>query len=125
MSCVRDDAALTHDRDAIGGRENLAQFMRDEDDRVTSCPPASAWSRRVLGFLRREHGGGLVEDQHFGLAIERLQDFDALTKADRQTADQRAGIEVETEPLAQFRRLRLGRLPVEPREALAPAQRRG
>ena len=38
-------------------------------------------------LLRREHGGRLVEDQDAGVAVERLEDFDALLLADRQRAD--------------------------------------
>ena len=38
-------------------------------------------------LLRREHRGRLVHDQDARLAVERLQDLDALLLADRELPD--------------------------------------
>ena len=56
--------------------------------------PSSAIARSVaksaLGLLRREHGGRLVQDQNARVAVERLEDLDALLLADRELPDLRA-----------------------------------
>lgn len=39
-------------------------------------------AERVIGLGRRQHAGGLVEDEDVGAAIERLQDLDALLQAE-------------------------------------------
>jgi hypothetical protein len=46
-----------------------------------------------VGFLRREHGGRLVEDQELRILHERADDLDALPLADRQLPDLALGIE--------------------------------
>ena len=48
-------------------------------------------------LLRREHGGRLVEDQDVRLAVERLQDLDALLLADGDVLDARVRVDVEAE----------------------------
>ena len=52
----------------------------------------------LVGLLRREHRGGLVEDEHLRVARQRLDDLDALLHADRQILDERIGVDVEAEP---------------------------
>ncbi len=53
--------------------------------------PSSAIARIVaeerLGLLRRQHRGRLVEDEEPGIAVERLDDLDALLLADRELPD--------------------------------------
>ena len=87
----RDDAALAHHRDPVGGRQHLAELVGDEDrpigrSRRSERMVANSSSRVSCG---RQHGGRLVEDEHFGLSVERLQDLHALTQADRQIAHAR------------------------------------
>jgi hypothetical protein len=56
----------------------------------------------LLGLLGREDGRRLVEDEDPGLAVERLEDLDALLPADRQGADLGVGIDLEAEPGAEL-----------------------
>ena len=62
---------------------------------------------QLVGLLRREHGGGLVEDEHLGVAGERLDDLDALLHADGQVLDERVGVDVEAEARRRSRATRL------------------
>jgi hypothetical protein len=68
-----------------------------------------------LAFLRREHGGGLVEDQDAGAAVERLQDLDPLPLAHGKTSHPCLRIDRQAEPIGH-----LG----EPGTRLAPARER-
>ena len=42
---------------------------------------------QLIGFLRGQHGGGLVEDQDICIAVEQLDDLNPLLHAHRQIAD--------------------------------------
>ena len=67
----------------------------------------------LLGLLRRQDGGRLVEDEDPGLPVERLEDLDPLLPADRQRADLDVGVDVEPEPLAELDDPAMGLVPVE------------
>ena len=53
---------------------------------------------QVVGLLRGEHRGRLVEDQHLRVADQRLDDLDPLLDADRQVLRQR--VDRHLEPVA-------------------------
>ena len=48
---------------------------------------------QLIDLLRREHGGGLVEDQDLVVAVEHLQDLHALLHADGDVFD--LGVQVD------------------------------
>ena len=101
------DAAAHHlaapdDRDAVGDLEDLVELVADEDDAVALGRQAAQDREDLDGLLRRQDGGGLVEDEDAGVPIERLEDLDALLPADRELADLLVGIELEPEPLAEL-----------------------
>ena len=95
VSRGRHHLAAAHDRDAVGDGHDLAQLVGDEDDGLALVAQRAEDAEQVIGLVRRQHAGGLVEDQDVGAAVERLEDLDALLQADGQVADQRVGIDVE------------------------------
>jgi hypothetical protein len=60
---------VAQDRDLVGRRERLAQLVRDEDDRLPLIREFLEDAVEVLDFLRRQHRGRLVEDEHVGAAV--------------------------------------------------------
>ena len=88
-SASPDHAAPPQHRDAVGDVEDLVELVADEHDRLAGLAQASEVLEQLLGLLRREHRGGLVEDQHVDAPVERLQDLDTLLLADRQVLDRR------------------------------------
>ena len=58
-------------------------------------------AEQVVGLGGRQHARRLVEDQDVALAVERLEDLDALLEADRELADDRVGVDVELVLLLQ------------------------
>ena len=85
-----DAAGAQHD-DAIADVEHLWQFMRYEDDALP-LPAQPPKDRQEIGNLtRREIGSRLVEDQQFGFAQHRLEDFDTLSPPERQVGDHGVG----------------------------------
>ena len=89
---ARDDTAGAHHEDTIGDRHHLAELVGDEQDRGAGVAQALEHGEELLDLARREHGGGLVENQDAGLAGQRFDDLDALAHADRQRADRRVEI---------------------------------
>ena len=69
----------------------------------------------MLGLLRRQHRGRLVEDQDARAAVQGLQDLQPLAVADRQVADQRPGR--RRSPVARRQRPGLLRTCASPRSA--------
>ena len=87
--------------DAVADRQHFVELVGDEDDRqAVGDEPLQGIEQRG-GFLRRQHRRRLIEDQDAGVAIERLQDLDALALADRERCDGGVGIDRKAEGLAQ------------------------
>ena len=97
-----DDPAAPDDRDPVGDLEDLVELVADEDDAVALLGEPAEDGEDLLGLLRRQHGGRLVEDEDPGVAIERLEDLDPLLPADGQLADLDVGVDLEAEPLAEL-----------------------
>ena len=99
----RHHLAVAHDVDRVGDRHDLAQLVRDQDDGHAARAQGAQDAEQLIGLLRRQHRGRLVEDQDARAAIQRLQDLDALLLADRQVADQRVGIDAAARSRAPSR----------------------
>ena len=61
---------------------------------------------QLVGLLRGEHGGRLVQDQQVDVAGERLDDLDPLLDADRQVLDHRVRVDRQAVPLGDLERPR-------------------
>ena len=97
-----DDLASPDDGDPVGDLEDLVELVADEDDRVALGGEAPEDLEDLLGLLRRQDGGRLVEDEDPRLPVERLEDLDPLLPADRQRADLDVRVDLEPEPLAEL-----------------------
>ena len=93
----RHDAAAAQDRHAVGDGDDLTQLVRDEHDADALGAQSAHGAEQGVDVLGHEHGGGLVEDQHPTVAVQRLDDLDALALADRQRLDARVGIDVHAD----------------------------
>ena len=87
--------------DTIGDGKHLVQLVADKDDGVTAGNHALEGGDELLDFLRREHGGRLVKDQHAGAAIKHLEDFDPLLFANAKLPDLRLRIDPQPVLLLQ------------------------
>ena len=68
---------------------------------------------QVVGLLRGEHRGGLVEDEHLGVADQRLDDLHALLDPDREVLDERVRRHLEAVALGDLLHLAPGAPSVE------------
>ncbi len=112
----RDDPTLPHDGDTIGGVEHFPKLVCDEDDGSAARGQRSHRPEQFTRFLRREHRRRFVQDENLGLSEQCLEDLDALSEAHREAADDRVGVEIDPETPAEFGRLPLRGLAVEPVE---------
>ena len=95
----RDLLAAPEHRDAIGHRQHLVQLVGDQDDRRPALDQRAQHGEQLVDLLRGEHRRGLVQDQHPRVAIERLEDLDALLLPDAQLLDR--GVRVDDEAVAR------------------------
>ena len=95
---LADDLAEADHGDAVGDLAHLAQLVGDEHDRGARLFQLAHDDHELVGLLRGEHGGRLVEHEHLRVAGQRLDDLDPLLHAHRQVFDERVGVDVEAEP---------------------------
>ena len=75
--------------------------------KITARPRAASAltvANRLSDLLRRQHRGRLVEHEDARVAIERLEDLDALLLADRELRDAQVERDIETEVAASAHR---------------------
>jgi len=107
-------------RDEVGHLQHFFQLVADEDDGLTLFRHPAQDAGQRFGFLRREDGGRLVEDQHVGAAIQAAEDLDALLRPDRQLLHAHARIDVQAVLRRDFAHLPLGLGHVEEAPAVQP-----
>ena len=105
-SAMADDLAVAHHGGGVAHALHLFEAMRDVEDRLALGAQPLQRLEQLVGFLRRQHRGRLVEDDEFRRLQQAADDLDALALADRKVADQRIG--VERQAVAVGQRLRLG-----------------
>src|SRR4026208_1880250 len=78
-------------------RDDLVELVADEHDAPAGGGHRLQRPEEVLGLLRRENRGRLVEGQDPGSAVEELQDLDPLLLADAELPDPRPGMDPQPE----------------------------
>ena len=96
---LADHPAAPDHRDPVRYLEHLVELVADEDDAPAALGQAAQEEEDLLRLLRREHGRRFVEDEDARVAVESLQDLDALLLADRERADLDVRIDLEAEAL--------------------------
>ena len=72
----------------VGEGHHLAELVGDhEDGELAGVCHAAHEAEHLVGLLRRQHRGRLVEDKQSALEIELLQDLELLLLAGRERAD--------------------------------------
>ena len=88
-----DLAPVPEHRDPVRELEHLADLVGDEDEASAVGDHLPEHGEEVVDLLRRQHRRRLVEDQQRDVAVERLDDLDALPLADRELPDQRLRVD--------------------------------
>src|SRR5919199_534355 len=95
-------APVADDGDVVAHVQKLAQLVGDQDDREPVRHELLEDGEEVIGLLRGEDGGGLVEDEDVGLAVEGLKDLYPLLDADGEVGYLRSRVDSEPVALAQL-----------------------
>ena len=75
---VADVLALAQHRHAVGNLHNLVKLVGDDDDGLAVGLHIAHDLEETLGLLGRQNGGGLVENQNIGAAVEYLDNLHGL-----------------------------------------------
>ena len=89
-----DDLAVAHDHHPVGGAENLAQQMGDEDAGGPACHGPADKSQELAGGAGVERGGGLVQDDELQRLLRHGEGpghLHHLAARDGEIADDGAG----------------------------------
>ena len=80
--------ALAQDGAAVGDRHDLVELVGDEEDGLALLLEPAHDLHQLVDLLRGQHSGRLVEDQDLVVAVQHLQDLNALLHTNRDIADQ-------------------------------------
>ena len=80
---VDDLLAAAQDGRGVAEALHLFQLVADVEDGAALGLQPVQHDEKLIGLLRRQHRGRLVEDQEFRILHQRADDFDALALAHR------------------------------------------
>ena len=92
--------ALPQDCGALTQALHFLQLVRNIGDCLALCLEAIQNGKQRLGFLRRQHGCRLVQNQQFRLLQQAAGDFDALAFASRKAPHRTLRLESQAIALA-------------------------
>jgi hypothetical protein len=95
-------SSVPENRNAVRHSENLAQLVRDEDDRLAVIDKVANDGEELINFAWGQHSRRLVEDQDVSVAEQCLDKLYTLLLADRQITDLCVGVDNETILLFDF-----------------------
>ena len=90
-----DVFALAQNAAAICHGHDFRQLVADEEDGLAFSGQVLHDLHQFFDFLRRQHGGGLVEDQDFIVPVEHLQNLCALLHTDGNILNLCVGIHLQ------------------------------
>jgi len=108
------ETSLPQDGHAVADREGFMELVRDEDDRQALLLEMHEDCLEILDALRRQHGRGLVKDEHLGTLPEGLDDLDLLLLPERQLRHLGVRVDLHAEHVGQPRQALLRLLDAEP-----------
>ena len=88
------------------------QLVRDEDQPATVVGELAQRGEQIVDLGRGQHRGRLVEHEHLGVAVQRLEDLGALALADGELPDVRVRIDLQAVPLGHLGEALLDRVHV-------------
>ena len=100
-----DVLALAQHGAAIRHGLDLVELVGDEEDGFAFFGQLLHNLHQLFDFLRREHGGRLVENEHLVVAVQHFENLGALLHAHGDILNHRVGVHLEAVALAQLHHL--------------------
>ena len=97
-----DILALSEDRYAVGDSQHLVELMGDDDDGFAVRFHVAEHLEELVGLLRRQHRGGLVENQNVRTPVKGLDNLQRLLLRDSHVVDLAVGIDIKAVTIADF-----------------------
>ena len=85
----------SHNADGVRCIHNLAQLVRDQNDRFAFFFQSLKDAEQLIGFCRGQHTRRFVQNQNIGLTIKRLKDFDTLLHPYANVLDNSVRVDVQ------------------------------
>ena len=98
----RDLLAAAQDRGGVAKPLHLVELVADVEDRAALGLQPVQHDEELIGFLRGQDRGRLIEDQEFRVLHQHAHDLDALPLADRELPDLAVGIERKPVNIGHF-----------------------
>ena len=105
-------------RHPVAQVDHLGQLVADEHHGAALVAQTAQQVDQLGHLVGSQRGGGLVEDQHLGTAVEGLEDLHPLAGPHGQVSDPAAGVDAEAVAGGQLGDV--GRSPVEVEQPAAP-----
>ena len=111
------ELAVAQHGEAVADLVHLVEEVRDEEDRDALLLQRADDAEELGDLVGVEARGGLVEDEHLRLHVDRSGDRNELLHRERVVAEERPRVEVEVEAREQFGGAAAHRPPVDRAEA--------
>ena len=106
---LADQLAVAQDRDAVGDRVDLVEEVRHEEHGHPGVADVADHPEQLADLVGVEAGGGLVEDEHGGVEVDRPGDGHQLLDGERVAAEHRIRVDGQVERARAARRPGAGR----------------
>ena len=105
-----DVLALAQNGHAVGDLHDLVELVGDKEDALALFRQPAHDLHELFDLLRCEHGGRLVKDEDFVVAVEHFQDLHALLHADGDVLDLCVEIDLQSVAVGKLLHLLAGSL---------------
>ena len=92
---VADVLTLTQHRHAVGDLQHLMELVGDDNEGFAVGLHVAHDGEQLIRLLRRQHGGGLIQNQDIRAAVQHLDDLHRLLLGDGHIVDLHVGIDVK------------------------------
>ncbi len=117
-----DMGAAPQHRHGVAIGHDLAELVADHHDReFLPLGHAAQQAQDLVGLVRRQHGGGLIEDQEVLVEVEQLQDLEFLLLARGERRNRLVERHLERHPFHERGETRPFLLPVDHGRRVGPA----
>ena len=94
--------ALAEHGHPVGHVQHLVELVGDDDQGLAVVLHVAHHGKQLVGLLGGQHGGGLVQDQDVGPAVQDLHDLHRLLLGHGHIIDLLIRVNVEAVPVADF-----------------------
>lgn len=87
---------------AVADFHDLVELVADEDHGVPLAGQHVHHVKKSVHLVRRQHGGGLIQDQQLGVPVQSLQNLQTLLLAHRQLLHPHPGVDLHVVAFSKF-----------------------